>query len=183
MANDLKTCPKCGRLYSSSYARCPHSHRRGVASDGGPPLKTRDGGKAAAALIGILVVGIVAVLYLPSQMPVSNNSARSPRPTIAKSVASPPEVAQAPRSETISGDGYFGCLDRSYYEKIARYAADHDENAWRKALMDGYYSDRCVPFKEGETVFIESTAVLSGLMKIRREGETNEYWTVIEAAR
>jgi hypothetical protein len=36
-------------------------------------------------------------------------------------------------------------------------------------------------FKNGEVVYIADTAIFSGGVKVRRKGETQEYWTNLEA--
>ena len=57
----------------------------------------------------------------------------------------------------------------------------HDEVAFKKALMAGVLSGICTVFKLGEKVYITDTSIFSGLVKVRRPGETIEYWTAIEA--
>jgi hypothetical protein len=38
-------------------------------------------------------------------------------------------------------------------------------------------------FKNGEVVYITDTAIFSGIIKVRRKGETKEYWTNTEAVK
>ena len=38
-------------------------------------------------------------------------------------------------------------------------------------------------FTNGEVVYIADTAIFSGLVKVRRRGDTNEYWTNLEAVK
>jgi hypothetical protein len=81
----------------------------------------------------------------------------------------------------ISGGDWFGCTDRDYFEKIARYAAQKDQTAFEKALTAGIAAGICTLFSDGETVYVADTAILSGLVKVRRPGEVVEYWTNLEA--
>lgn len=95
-------------------------------------------------------------------------------------VAPYPSRAQ---EQTISSDNYFGCTSKDYFEKIASYAADKDLEAFKKALLAGLLDGTCTMFKRGETVYLEDTSIFSGLVKVRRRGETLEYWTAMEAVK
>ncbi len=81
----------------------------------------------------------------------------------------------------IDGDNRTGCSDREYYEKLTLYAVQKDYAAFNRSLTTGFISGICVKFTAGEQVFIVDSAIFSGLVKIRRKGETAEYWTAMEA--
>lgn len=81
----------------------------------------------------------------------------------------------------ISGDNWFGCTDRKYFEKLVDYAVQKDEQAFKQALAAGILTGACTMFKDGEVVYITDTAIFSGLVKVRRKGELQEFWTNIEA--
>jgi len=81
----------------------------------------------------------------------------------------------------VSSDGYFGCLSKDYYSKIARYAVQEDIQAFETALLGGYATGECIRLQADERVFVEETAVFSGLVKIRKPGDTLEFWAAIEA--
>jgi hypothetical protein len=81
----------------------------------------------------------------------------------------------------ISGDHWFGCTDREYFKKLVRYAVQKDEEAFSQALAAGILAGTCTMFKDGEVVYITDTAIFSGLVKVRRKGELQEFWTNIEA--
>jgi len=36
-------------------------------------------------------------------------------------------------------------------------------------------------FQNGETVYLTDTGIFSGVVKVRKRGETTEYWTNMEA--
>jgi hypothetical protein len=86
-------------------------------------------------------------------------------------------------SKRISGDHRIGCSDRDYLDKLAGYAAEKDEKAFSQGLAAGLLSGVCTMFKEGEEVYLADTAIFSGLVKVRRKGETQEYWTNLEAVK
>jgi len=56
-----------------------------------------------------------------------------------------------------------------------------DFEAFEKALAEGVLNGVCTIFEDGEVVYVTDTAILSGLVRIRRRGETQEYWTNLEA--
>lgn len=81
----------------------------------------------------------------------------------------------------ITGQYYTGCQDKKYEETLINYAVNHDIEAFKKGLAIGIYHGNCTAFKQGETVYVTETSVLSGMVKIRRKGQSQEYWTIIEA--
>ncbi|TMD06890.1 MAG: hypothetical protein E6J01_06780 [Chloroflexi bacterium] len=81
----------------------------------------------------------------------------------------------------ISGSQWFGCSDREYFEKLVGYAVDKDNEAFKRGLAAGVVAGNCTLFKNGEAVYTVDTAIFSGLVKVRRRGETQEYWTNLEA--
>ena len=83
----------------------------------------------------------------------------------------------------ISSDSWFGCTDRDYYEKLLQYLAQNDDEAFKRGLAAGLLTGSCTGFKDGEPVYIMDTAIFSGLIKVRRGGETMEYWTNLEAVK
>lgn len=88
------------------------------------------------------------------------------------------------QEKRISGDNWFGCTDRKYFEKLVEYIVQKDNEAFRKALAAGLLVGTCTIFKNGEVVYITDKAILSGnvvLVKVRRKGETQEYWANIKA--
>jgi hypothetical protein len=83
----------------------------------------------------------------------------------------------------IISDYYFGCKDRSQFEKIGSYASNHDQQAFTRAVDEGLIDGSCVAFTNNEIVYLTDTALFSGLIKVRPQGETQEYWTNVEAAK
>lgn len=81
----------------------------------------------------------------------------------------------------ISGESWFRCSDRDYYHNLVEYIADQDVQALEQALTNGILYGECTLFDNGEQVYLTETAIFSGLVKIRRQGETQEFWTFAEA--
>jgi hypothetical protein len=86
-------------------------------------------------------------------------------------------------SKRISSDNACGCMNRDYYTKLLDYSVQNDLEAFKKGLVAGILAGQCTMFKTGEEVFIADTAIFSGLVKVRRQGSIEEYWTTIEAVK
>ena len=76
---------------------------------------------------------------------------------------------------------WFGCIERGTIEMIATYRAKHDTDAATKELNAGIRTGRCTIFRAGESVVVTETTVIAGVTKIRRAGDTTEYWVYREA--
>lgn len=100
-----------------------------------------------------------------------------------KSVSSSTSSLSTSKNKRISGNNWFGCTDRKYFNKLVEYVVQQDEYAFNQAFAAGLLTGICTKFKNGEIVYIVDTAIFSGLVKVRRRGQTNEYWTNIEAVK
>jgi hypothetical protein len=96
-------------------------------------------------------------------------------------VASKSSVSSGQRR--ISEDYRFGCTDRDYYEKMVEYSVRGDKAAFSSAFSWGLTAGTCTIFEAGEPVYVMDTAIWSGLVRVRRPGETTEYWTSIESVK
>lgn len=83
----------------------------------------------------------------------------------------------------ITRDGYFGCSTEVKFTKLSRLRNSGDNEAFGKAIRAALYSDECIAFNAGQSVQVEETAVFSGIVKLRRKGDVDGYWTNIEAAK
>jgi hypothetical protein len=121
----------------------------------------------------------------------SSNSGSATQPVVAdggssnsgSTTTSTQPVVAGDGSKRISGEHRFGCSDRDYLDKLAGYAVQKDKKAFSQGLAAGLLSGVCTMFKEGEEVYLADTAIFSGLVKVRRKGETQEYWTNLEAVK
>ncbi|WP_427500784.1 hypothetical protein ACQE3E_15575 [Methylomonas sp. MED-D] len=77
-------------------------------------------------------------------------------------------------------DSAVGCSDQSQLESLLRYARENDKAAFTKGLMAGVADGTCTMFQPGEKVFV-SDVKWSGLNKVRKQGDTKEFWVVREA--
>ena len=85
------------------------------------------------------------------------------------------------QSSRISSDKFFGCTDLDYYKQLTNYTVQQNMEAFTKDLTDALLRGKCTLFKSGEEVVLVDTAFSPGLIKLKRKGDTVEYWTIIEA--
>lgn len=93
------------------------------------------------------------------------------------------QTASPTGERRISGDSWYGCQDRDYHSRLTQYAVQKDSEAFKRALATGLLTGQCTAFKAGETVYVADTAIFSGLVKVLRRGQTEEFWTNIEAVK
>ena len=105
---------------------------------------------------------------------------------IDRSGKAPKQTAKEPTvtlsgEQRIAGSHWWGCADRDYQGKLVGYLVDGDVAAFEAAWVRGKMAGTCATFTDGELVYVADTAIWSGLVKVRRQGELQEYWTNIEA--
>ncbi len=166
----LVECPSCHRGISDEAEACPNCGYP-AAKKRAQQAAAREALGCAAALVVIIMI-IVGVYFVESgdQSTASAPSAPASRPS-------------GDDTKFISGDHFFGCRERSVYEKLEEYAAEKDTQAFGEALFAELLTGQCRSFQKGEPVFITDTAFFSGLVKVRRKGDIAEYWTVLEAVK
>lgn len=70
-----------------------------------------------------------------------------------------------------------GCVDKESLTQVEHLAHEDDKNALSAMTLSG----RCVMLHAGEKAYLEESHGFSGYIEIRREGETRNLWTIIEA--
>jgi len=172
----LITCPECRKKISETAAQCPQCGYH-LTPEKAAKIKQADG---TARGIGCLVIlGLVLAVAMCSR---GNDSKPSDATNQSPSVSNDsPSASLTPGEHTIASDKLFGCTDRDEFEKIIGFAVEKDSDAFGKELATGMLSGQCVMFSAGETVFLSDTAMFSGLIQVRRKGETLAYWTNLEA--
>lgn len=83
----------------------------------------------------------------------------------------------------ISGKTRFGCATKEYFRKLVGFAVNDDTEAFKRSLAAGILAGQCIIFQNGEPVFLADTSILAGLVKVRRKGDVEEYWTNLEAVK
>ena len=129
-------------------------------------------------LASVLLLSVLALLAVGS----SDSNSGGGTSAGVSSGSSTPAVTTG-EDKQIAGDHRFGCSDRDYFDKLVGYAVQKDNDAFSQGLAAGILAGTCTMFKVGESVYITDTAIFSGLVEVRRKGETQEYWTNLEAVR
>lgn len=129
------------------------------------------------------------IIIEPPVVETPNSSGNSSQASIpAPSTSAGPSSTETSRSESandmskaISSNGYYGCVDRAKFDELMRYITQGDQAAFSNALAQSIAHGESTLFEAGERVFVMDTKIFSGMVRIRREGETTSYWTVLEA--
>jgi DNA uptake protein ComE-like DNA-binding protein len=134
-------------------------------------------GIAVLVAVAIFVGFCTRAIFLDDQ---SERASSTPSPPSASSTTSKPAPSYGQGSR-ITGDARFGFTDREYFNKTIDYLVQGDEEAFHHALTLGLMTGVCTLFEDGEIVYITDTAIFSGLVKVRRQGEFKEYWITLES--
>lgn len=84
---------------------------------------------------------------------------------------------------TIQTSAAFGCDDRDDYQRALRMLVNNDTEAFKSFIVVKASAGDCTVFQAGEKVYLDDSAILSGLVKVRRQGGLVSYWTATEHAR
>jgi hypothetical protein len=101
-------------------------------------------------------------------------------------IGSDPHAPDSPnahdsRNHHINGANWHGCTNEDVYDNAVKLAVQGDNLAFAKYLAAGHALGVCTTFKAGEPVYIAESGLLK--VKVRRPGQTSEYWTDREAVR
>jgi hypothetical protein len=70
------------------------------------------------------------------------------------------------------------CRDRETLDRVHRVLMSGDREAWKKLALEIALTGRCIAIEKGETVFGSVESVWSGVLRIRRKGDTVEYLAI-----
>ena len=127
-----------------------------------------------------VVVALVVVIGLLSGCD-TQSSSRSTTTTPSRTTTASQTTRASDGSRRIDGSSWFGCMNQGDYSDLVTYAVQGDSAAFNQAVALGLVLGTTTRFTDGEKVFLMETKVFSGLVRIRREGETTGYWTSMEA--
>jgi hypothetical protein len=71
----------------------------------------------------------------------------------------------------------YGCKSKDYHSRLTGYLVDGDKEAFKRALSLAAASGECKFFEEGQQVYLEDTAIFSGLVCVRPQGNLDCFWT------
>lgn len=73
-----------------------------------------------------------------------------------------------------------GCLSRDANQRLSKMAVSGDKEAFTKLAVSLVASSQCKFLQEGTRIYLEDTAIFSGVLCGRPVGETSCYWLPIE---
>ncbi|NPT62534.1 hypothetical protein GNZ13_50645 [Paraburkholderia sp. 5N] len=76
---------------------------------------------------------------------------------------------------------WIGCDSQKRFDKVMSYLGD--KAAFRKAATSAMAAGECTMFRGGETVCLVGVKMFGGVVKVRRDGDVDEYWTNMEAVK
>ena len=90
-------------------------------------------------------------------------------------------ITASARSYQIKDGPWFACVNKDIQRQSTKIAVSGDKTAFTKFMLQALTSGQCISLKDGQQVFLQETAALSGLVQVRPAGATQGYWTNIEA--
>ena len=91
-----------------------------------------------------------------------------------------PAISAAQANAKIVEQQKVGCTEVDQLNQLASIVGSGDKEASSKALKSAFLSGKCILFSKGDQVFLED-ATWTALVKLRKKGETQGYWTFAEA--
>jgi hypothetical protein len=179
----LKTCIKCSQGMEQKLKKCPHCGTRQIN-------KITKFFIYLGLIIGIPFFGLIFAFILsdiPNNAPLTyydEHGQPSERPKNGQKALSQSTVATKPINEEKTVDnsyrtkkGYLVAHTKEDLDLAVQMVIDKDE----KALDQLIDSDRVFISYPGKKVFLVDNEVFSGLSQIRFEGDTETFWTLMEA--
>ncbi len=91
-----------------------------------------------------------------------------------------PQATPSDGSRVVGRPSSAACISKEVYEQLTKIAVQGDSTAFIRALSGSVLTGQCVIFKRGDVVYIDDTALFSGLVRLRPRGEVRAYWTAME---
>lgn len=85
------------------------------------------------------------------------------------------------QTRVISPGLWVGCTKEAEYRELAPYMDARDDAALAKAAEKALRKGRCVWYQPGESLYLEDMALFSPMVKLRRNGQVQAYWTHADA--
>jgi len=164
------SCPNCGVENDATQSYCSQCQGNLYEAARMVGQRKRKSDPGTKWLVGCVV--LLGALWSAYTVYRYNN----PRPRASQKAVSSQDGARA-----IAGGHWVGCIDRDYHSKMNMYLVQDDLEAFKVALAARIAAGICTRFVAKERVFIADTAIFSGLVKLRREGDILEYWTNLES--
>ncbi len=102
-------------------------------------------------------------------------------PTAKQGLNTPAQGPDKPVRMIVQPGVWFGFRDRDRLEGIIKLGLRGNKDAWERLVAEGVTDGPTIPLKPGDEVYFVDIDIPGGMTKVRRKGETNGWWTNIEA--
>ena len=92
-----------------------------------------------------------------------------------------PSSSYEQKNYQIIDTGYYGCLDKENFKRLRNILMQRDDAIFLKEVTASVKTGECVKFNKGEKVYFEEGTVISSVIRIKKEGSSNSYWTATKA--
>ena len=99
--------------------------------------------------------------------------------TIAEKITPPSTHGQ--KSYQIIDTGYYGCIDKENFKRLRNILMQRDDASFLREVTASVRKGECIKFNKGEKVYLEEGTVISSVIRIKKEGNSNSYWTATKA--
>lgn len=107
----------------------------------------------------------------------STTKTSSPSPITSKAST---QDTYSPSTKRIVSQ-FQGCVAKRDLKDLIDYSRHHDDEAFNAALYEGLSNGTMDIFNVGDEVYVSDIGVFSGMLTVRRKGDTTKYWIVKEA--
>lgn len=153
-------CVACGHECAWTAKTCPNCGRSN-------PTVTV-GTKIGCATVFFIVAGIIG-----GWMTLGGDDESDDSPAVAQAVPSLPPGQYRIRE----GMGaWMACTEKETVQEMYDLQDSGDRQAWELAAVPRLLTGECDALEEGEIIYFMETALLDGLIRVRRPGEAKSYW-------
>jgi len=109
--------------------------------------------------------------------PPQKSSALTPKQNTPVEEKVAPSPSRNPFIFQVKVGGYYGCLDKEKFKKLRDLVLRGDEPIFLQEITASVKNGECVMLKKGEQITLEEGTELSTIIRIKKEGSPNSYWT------
>jgi len=117
----------------------------------------------------------------PPSQSAKDSAIITPKPNIAVAEKIIPPSSYEQKTYQIIDSGYFGCIDKENFKRLRNILMQRDDVTFLKEITASVKKGECVKFNKGEKVYLEEGTVMSAVIRTKKEGDSNSYWTATKA--
>lgn len=106
-----------------------------------------------------------------------NPSPPTPQQTTPVEEKAAPSPSRNPKIYQVQVRGYYGCIDKEKFKKLRDRVIRGDESVFLQEITASVKNGECVMLNKGEQILLEEGTDSSTVIRIKKEGAPNSYWT------